>query len=168
MLSQARRENRLLVNQALHSLLLWSGHREDKEGILNDLLVGLMKINRLEIAGMIRPTYMYTTNSQSSFYNGILYSESVIRLVDMVHRLQGWKHTRSQDSDPVFDEDKEEDGTDEFQGTEFGTGLSLPCDEVCFQLYPISQKPTGLAQCLVSFDAASRAIRPNENARQRN
>lgn len=110
-IERARRQNRLLVNQALHSLLLWSGHRDDKEEVLNDLLIGLMKINRNEIA------------------------ESIVRLVDMVHYLQRWKSPRAEEADQVFDEDREQekdvkvaDGTT--TSVAYQNGLSMPPEDV--------------------------------------
>lgn len=50
---QVRRENKLLSNQLLHSLLIWTGHREDTDQLLNELLIALQKINRRDIASRL-------------------------------------------------------------------------------------------------------------------
>nr|XP_039271541.1 uncharacterized protein LOC120345986 [Styela clava] len=112
-IERARRQNRLLVNQALHSLLLWSGHRDDKEHILNELLIGLVKIHRVEIA------------------------ESLVRLVDMVHKLQRWRiPLKSKEEDAVFDEsesrsddEQTRDKSDRVNTPGLDSGMSLPAEE---------------------------------------
>lgn len=46
-----RRQNKLLTNQVLHSLILWTGHRTDKSNLVSDLIRGLEAIKRFDIAG---------------------------------------------------------------------------------------------------------------------
>ncbi|CAK8696872.1 uncharacterized protein LOC143459707 [Clavelina lepadiformis] len=49
-IDKCRRHNKLQSNQVLHSLLMWTGQRTDTNQLLAQLLTGLRRINRQEIA----------------------------------------------------------------------------------------------------------------------
>jgi len=50
-IEKCRRQNKLLVNQCLHSLILWTGMRTDTSNLVTELVRGLEAIKRFDIAG---------------------------------------------------------------------------------------------------------------------